>query len=125
MSEPVFKIGDSVYLPGKDKPLKITSAIMDKGTWHYTTAYVEVWVKEDSISFTPWPKADHNRPIQEGWWCFEEKYPNGFSKYRVGWLKQDKLYIDKGKPEYWPLDSTELVCFLGSEVEPKSQLDKT
>lgn len=64
-----FKVGDSVYHPAYEKPLIVYEVeddcvrIKEKGD-----RVVLPWMSYKVLSFTPWPKANHERPIEDGWW---------------------------------------------------------
>lgn len=64
MSNP-FKKGDKVYHVTHGERTVIDSigrAVSFAGG---------CWAGVDTVSFSPWPKPDHARPIEDGWWVVE------------------------------------------------------
>ena len=61
-----FKVGDTVYIVYLgNEPVKITHVGLN--------GFVRVDAKSmnfkfEEVSFSPWPTANHTRPLEDGWW---------------------------------------------------------
>jgi hypothetical protein len=71
-----FKVGDTVYTVRYGKC--VVKDNLASSCKIETDKMNQAWVACDEISFTPWPKANHERPIQDGWWIVthvNQSYP--------------------------------------------------
>lgn len=61
-----FKVGDVVYAVRYGEC--VVKEMIGEACKLQTDKMRYAWVGWEEISFTPWPKANHERPIQDGWW---------------------------------------------------------
>lgn len=68
-----FKVGDVVYHLEFGKGT-VTGTESERGVSYpvavrwYNKEIEPFWCRTDTLSFKPWPKPCHERPIEDGWW---------------------------------------------------------
>ena len=101
-----FKVGDKVYhfIHGEVTIVEINSRSI--------VTFVDEDYRYDSLieslSFDPWPKPNHNRPIQSGWWIVKLD-----GDYMLRWIKEGKAYSSiYQKISLYKLQEYELIKFI-------------
>lgn len=104
----VFKEGDVVY------HVKYGEGVVEKadreGAWLSCNGVTQYGFNY-SLSFKPWPKPCHERPIEDGWWIVKLD-----DIHRLVEHKKGKLFYEWGAQIERNLEDYEFKKYLGKEL---------
>lgn len=109
-----FKVGDTVYTPEGEFTVKEVCSndyYIGKPTDHRGTR--SRWTPKEYLSFTPWPKPNHERPTEKGWWVVK-----GAIDYLIVsfWDGEKWMFLENGKMWIRTGDYTP-IHFIGKHIE--------
>lgn len=110
-----FKVGDVVYHSHHGK-MTVERVDYRDSLGYCITAVGQphACYHPNTLSFKPWPKPCHERPIEEGWWVVKIAGSYPF----IQWFADGKAYQypDKQEVSNSDLSQYKFVHFLGKEV---------
>lgn len=107
-----FRVGDKVYTPEGEF---FVGAVEESGCYiGKDTDYKghnSRWTPTFMISFKPWPKPEHQRPIQDGWWIVSV----GDDEPAIRQVAGTRIYRTNGRQMFTSIDRYTFHRYLGKD----------